>query len=124
MCFHLLSMLQGVLKAINVNKLTRCGVTFKFWVSQQGLCGVLCCAMLGCVLLLVLWAGLGWAGLGWAGLGWAGLGWAGLGWAGLGWAGLGAVCCVLCAVCCVLCCAVRCWAVVCSQPMLTQVGVQ
>jgi hypothetical protein len=96
MCFHLLSMLQGVLKAINVNKLTRCGVTFKFWVSQQGLCGVLCCAMLGCVLLLVLWAGLGWAGLGWAGLGWAGLGWAG--------------CCVLCAVCCVLC-AVLCCAV-------------
>jgi hypothetical protein len=25
--------LQGVLKAINVNKLTKCGVTFKFWVS-------------------------------------------------------------------------------------------
>lgn len=23
--------LQGVLKALNVNKLTRCGVTFKFW---------------------------------------------------------------------------------------------
>jgi tyrosyl-tRNA synthetase len=22
---------QGVLKALNVNKLTRCGVTFKFW---------------------------------------------------------------------------------------------
>jgi hypothetical protein len=25
------SCLQGVLKALNVNKLTRCGVTFKFW---------------------------------------------------------------------------------------------
>ncbi|KAF8060281.1 tyrosine--tRNA ligase 1 [Scenedesmus sp. PABB004] len=25
---------QGVLKAINVNKLTRCGVTFKFWVAD------------------------------------------------------------------------------------------
>ena len=22
---------QGVLKALNVNKLTKCGVTFKFW---------------------------------------------------------------------------------------------
>jgi tyrosyl-tRNA synthetase len=26
--------LQGVLKAINVNKLTKCGVTFKFWVAD------------------------------------------------------------------------------------------
>ncbi|KAK9830418.1 hypothetical protein WJX72_011652 [[Myrmecia] bisecta] len=25
---------QGVMKAINVNKLTRCGVTFKFWVAD------------------------------------------------------------------------------------------
>lgn len=25
---------QGVLKALNVNKLTRCGVTFKFWVAD------------------------------------------------------------------------------------------
>lgn len=25
---------QGVLKAINVNKLTKCGVTFKFWVAD------------------------------------------------------------------------------------------
>eukprot|EP00775_Hariotina_reticulata_P007595 gene7595-7799_t len=25
---------QGVLKAINVNKLTSCGVTFKFWVAD------------------------------------------------------------------------------------------
>ena len=24
-------LLQGVMKALNVNKLTRCGVTFKFW---------------------------------------------------------------------------------------------
>ena len=23
--------LQGVMKALNVNKLTKCGVTFKFW---------------------------------------------------------------------------------------------
>lgn len=26
--------MQGVLKAINVNKLTKCGVTFKFWVAD------------------------------------------------------------------------------------------
>jgi tyrosyl-tRNA synthetase len=25
---------QGVMKALNVNKLTRCGVTFKFWVAD------------------------------------------------------------------------------------------
>lgn len=25
--FHM----QGVMKALNVNKLTKCGVTFKFW---------------------------------------------------------------------------------------------
>lgn len=25
---------QGVMKAINVNKLTRCGCTFKFWVAD------------------------------------------------------------------------------------------
>jgi hypothetical protein len=29
-----LSAQQGVLKAINVNKLTKCGVTFKFWVAD------------------------------------------------------------------------------------------
>ena len=36
MAWHgmLLLCLQGVLKAINVNKLTRCGVTFKFWVRE------------------------------------------------------------------------------------------
>jgi tyrosyl-tRNA synthetase len=27
--------LQGVLKAINVKKLTKCGVTFKFWVADR-----------------------------------------------------------------------------------------
>ena len=26
--------MQGVLKALNVNKLTKCGVTFKFWVAD------------------------------------------------------------------------------------------
>ena len=25
---------QGVMKALNVNKLTKCGVTFKFWYAQ------------------------------------------------------------------------------------------
>lgn len=27
---------QGVLKALNVNKLTKCGVTFKFWCVGAG----------------------------------------------------------------------------------------
>jgi hypothetical protein len=27
--------LQGVMKALNVNKLTRCGVTFKFWCASR-----------------------------------------------------------------------------------------
>ena len=28
---HSMAPLQGVMKALNVNKLTKCGVTFKFW---------------------------------------------------------------------------------------------
>ena len=28
---HCMATLQGVMKALNVNKLTKCGVTFKFW---------------------------------------------------------------------------------------------
>jgi tyrosyl-tRNA synthetase len=30
----LFTCLQGVMKALNVNKLTKCGVTFKFWVAD------------------------------------------------------------------------------------------
>ena len=37
----MLCCLQGVLKALNVNKLTRCGVTFKFWYVQSLLQGLL-----------------------------------------------------------------------------------
>jgi hypothetical protein len=33
-CPVVLVFVQGVLKAINVNKLTKCGVTFKFWVAD------------------------------------------------------------------------------------------
>lgn len=30
-----MSVMQGVLKALNVNKLTRSGVTFKFWCAVR-----------------------------------------------------------------------------------------
>ena len=31
--FPLPGTVQGVMKALNVNKLTKCGVTFKFWYA-------------------------------------------------------------------------------------------